>query len=696
MVAKLSIGTSTTRISLLDPNGYHLERWTPGDELNEGIWQESQLADFRQLAAYRDTTTIDSFNLKLRGNSQDAAARQLQGLRAIIRTCLDFWTTTWETDVVYLEAQAECETNERYSVVYDARLAGEGNPFAQPFLQPGGTAVMEELILSVEHGPWLENAPGTGTAVEIGTTQTYDGRTVGNVDDSGAEELSTDAQTVFVANKHNVAQITNIHYYNGAVWSGNLMDAALPFNIITGGGGAGTQVTVFGIDTTVADSGPFSSLVFDIGDTLGPTPTPVWRYSNGGADPTAWAALTVQDNTDAAGAMTNWPLHTAGIGSVHWEQPAGWVTADPQVGAGPALGVTGYWVALHDTYVGPPGADSATQQNRDIYTVTWPYIDIDADQVDGDMPALLRFTTDTRSAQDGIGTTTDLWCQRVIAGLRDYGRGDDFTAYINIADEQNSAAISITLGGGTAYQSIMNAPAGRCARYTAAGVDAIDVRVYATVNEDFYGRFHAFVRGKQYSGVAGVIDVRLRYAPGDASQYADKVTVTRQFLNTNDDQLLDFGEITLGPQVSIYPNTMNNTYVNIECGASAAGSADLYELILIPVDEWAIDSEDMFKSTGASLYTNDYLTYLNVDAIQNQRQLLSHLHRISNDAIMRYWRPITNGIPILRSGKHQRLWLLSARFDDYADADDIRADSEICHTVQVWRNQRYTTLRGDQ
>ena len=198
------------------------------------------------------------------------------------------------------------------------------------------------------------------------------------------------------------------------------------------------------------------------------------------------------------------------------------------------------------------------------------------------------------------------------------------------------------------------------------------------------------------TGAAGTIDVRLEYAPGDSSLYVDRKTITRQFPTTSADMLLDFGEIVLGPQVSLGPYVMNNTYINIEAGASGAASCYFYDIVLIPVDEWAIDCEDMFKNTGAALYTNDYRTYLNIDAIQNPRQLLSHLIRTDVDRVMRYWRPITNGIPILQTGKHQRLWFLTVKNHDYADVDDTLADPEQCHTIQIWKNQRYTTLRGDQ
>ena len=927
----LSIGTATSRINLLSPGGgFCLNGWNVGDTELDAIFQESQLADYRQMAAYRDITTVETFGLILSANTQDLAARELQAMRVMIRLIADYWTTTWQTSVVYLQARASCESNLRYAVCHDARLVGESNPFGQPFVQPMGGVVMDALSLIVERGPWLADQPGTtGTCVEISSqgpsrdvyalsfdatdddvncgsgasiddlpdsgftfeawikadgwgennvgrivdkgtvnlrgwsvyvhpfanvgleayaycgttdakasvgldeftidgqwhhivawfdenlptwggwgiaidghwvesysqfsigsgayasdaaddlilgnnsagTRTWDGsigwvritdgdrytynsdftppdRCVCPADDAdtislwclsegagataydenansndgtitGAAweftgcteeymEATCEAQSVFVANKHNVAQITHCYYWDdtAAQWTdggappNNLIGDATPYAFLPAAPAADDFV-IFGISTTLADSGPFSSLIFDIGTAIGIGTgiTIQWRYkATGDADDPGdgvnpWSALTVQDNTNQYGAMTGDPFDTEGIWSVHWEQPSDWETSNPNPGA--ALGVTGYWVCAYITNVAGGVPTPPTQDNRDIYTVTWPYIEFEASEVSGDMPALSRVSVDTRSAQDGVGTTTDLWCQRVIAGLRSMDRGERFSSYINISDEQNDPAITITLDAGMgAFGTVVTAPTGIASLYTAAGVDAMATRVLMHIPPDYYGRFHAFVRGKQTGG-AGNIDVRLAYAAADTF-LPTTYTVTRQFLNTNDDQLLDMGEIVLGPAAEIYPLEVSGTFLLLQAGTDGAATAYFYDVVLIPVDEWAVDSEDVYKNAGDRGYTNDYWSHLEIDGIRNPRNLLSYLIGNASGKIARYWRPITNGLPILQTGKQQRLWFLMARCDDYADADDIRADSEICSSVQIWKNQRYTTLRGDQ
>ena len=915
----LSFGTATDRISLLNPKGgFCLDGWDVGGTELDAVFQESQLADFRQMAAYRDITVFETFRLNLFGNSQDSVARDLQAMRAMIRLLADYWTTTWQTSVVYLAAQASCETNMRYAVAYDARLVGESNPFGQPFLQPAGGTVMDALTLIVERGPWLATMPGSaaGTCVEIssqgpstdlyflnfdgvddnvncgsaasvdnlpsggnltaeawihpddwgengvgqifnkgnwylglnnllginaaavhavttastttgldafmidgqwhhitavwtlaslrwdiaidgvwssdtvqagagaysgdgasslliGNTSLGDGTFEGKMgwsrisdairypvdidftpperctcpgDDAdtvslwcltegtgataydenansndgtitgatwswdGCEkeymEATCEAQSVFVANKYNVAQITHCYYWDnsaaqwtdGAAPPNNLIGDATPYAFLPAVP-AVDDFVIFGVNTALADSGPFSSLVFDIGTAIGAGATLEWRYkATGDADDPGdgvnpWSALTVQDNTNAAGAMTGDPFDTTGIGSVHWEQPSDWETSNPNPGV--ALGVTGYWICCYVT--AGPAANAPTQDNRDIYTITWPYIEFDEDEVGGDMPALLRLSVDSRSAQDGVGTTTDLWCQRIVAGLRSMDRGENFTAYINVSDEQNNPDITISLGGSmAAFATNTEAPTGISSTYTPGGAVAMATQVYIRLSPDWYGRFHAFVRGVQLTGNSGEVIVRLGYASADSAFPAVRHTTTRIFAGNADDQLLDFGEIVLGPAVDLFPLEVSHTYIEIEAEATAAATAIFYELILIPVDEWAIDAEDMLKNTGALGYTNDYWSHWECDGIRNQRNILSFLIGTQSGKIARYWRPITNGLPILQTGKHQRLWFLHARNDDYADVDDVHADSEICSTIQIWKQQRYTTLRGDQ
>ena len=71
--------------------------------------------------------------------------------------------------------------------------------------------------------------------------------------------------------------------------------------------------------------------------------------------------------------MTGQPFDTADVNSVHWLQPSDWSLSTVH-------GVNAYWmrcvVASVSTSVAPP-----VQQNRHIYSILWPYAEIQADKL---------------------------------------------------------------------------------------------------------------------------------------------------------------------------------------------------------------------------------------------------------------------------------------------------------------------------
>jgi hypothetical protein len=161
----LSIGTATNRINLLDPASSLLLDWKPRPGDHRGSFRESPAADYRQMASYRDVSTMETFRVHVKGLDQDLAVVVTQNIRRMLRLAIDFWVQNWRTndDLVYLSAQAMCETNRRYAVVIDGRLLGDKSPFAQPFT----AAVKSNMSLIVERGPWTANAPGVGTQLEL-------------------------------------------------------------------------------------------------------------------------------------------------------------------------------------------------------------------------------------------------------------------------------------------------------------------------------------------------------------------------------------------------------------------------------------------------------------------------------------------------------------------------------------------------
>jgi hypothetical protein len=535
---------------------------------------------------------------------------------------------------------------------------------------------MTDFQLILERRPyWFADEPGTGTATEISAVETYDGRNLGNVDDTGARD-PTSADEVYIANKRNEANLSDIYVDNGGAWGANLMGAALPYSLLPAVPAVGDAV-YFGIDTALADSGPFASLVFDIGTAIVQVTTIVWEYWNG-----AWVALTVQDNTNADGAMTGVAFDTAGVHSVHWEQPSDWTTALLAVPV-----ITGYWVRARVTAIG--GAPTApTQQNRDVYSIVWPYVEIQEAAVGGDVVALARSLLTNRAT----GSPPNLSASRMLIGIRSLNRGSNYSAYVNISDEQNPTGITVTPGGGTTvFVNNVRGPTGRNVRYSPAGVDALSTRieiVFSTANiaQEYIGRFHVFMRVSQTGGSASDFQIQLRWdSLGVVSSELITVGSTGEF------EFLDFGIITL-PLTSYLEtgDTIGSTFLDVRMSnANAApGTLDLYDIIMLPVDEWAIDC---VATTGA-VTTVTLGNTLDIDSVQSLKTIIRAQIRFTDDTILGIWQAITSSEAILQANADHRLWFCALK----RIAGNFLGPPEMAHSLQEQKVQRYISMRGNR
>lgn len=713
-LAHLSIGTATDRIDLLDVRGFHCGDWEPAAEDTDDTFSESSLSDYRRLTSYRRTTTIEAIPLTLKRQGQNAVIQSTQNLRKMIEMAKDYWAEDFSQPYpVYLQARASCETNMRYALVHDVRLPRDSNPYREPFLQPGRRSLMTGLVLGVERGAWTENPPGTGTAIELSAIATYDGRTLGNVDDTETRDPTTAEGEVYIGNKWNKANITDAWWWDAsaAAWCGaNLMDAALPFAFLPPAPLQVDDLVVFGIDTSLADSGPFASLVFDIGTALGVGGgiTIRWRYSDAfGADPTAWTRLDsggainlIQDNTNADGLMTGDPFDTIGVRSAHWTQPAGWTAQNPQVGIGPALGITGLWVCAHVTAAA--GAPTPpTQQHRDIYTITWPYTEVQAAEIGGDFPALLQMRLRNQSDRDGTQPASDgplLCANHLLVGARSIARGEDFSAYVNFSNEQNPPGWTIGATTG-AFVNDLTAPTGLVLQATPPAATRY---IYAILDSSYVAQYHGlyrwFLRAKLTT--AGAYPLRpytFGAAIGGRYKYLDYV----HFQYNNELELLDLGMVQI-PDTDQFTGAEQSSDMQfgLEIYGDGAKVLTLYDMILLPVDEWAADlygGASIWGYRGAADTTYGGNGYLMPDSIAFPKYAFrTLLRRQSDDVALEVYRNITNNSAILRPGERQRLWFLQ----DLSLVSGITFTHglwfEDAMSAQAWRQQRYFSMRGDQ
>lgn len=483
----------------------------------------------------------------------------------------------------------------------------------------------------------------------------------------------------YAANKRNTANITHIFWYDASVpaYSPNLMHAALPYNLLPVVPAVG-DIVYFGINTAWADSGPFCSLVFDIG-TAQVDLTITWEYWNGG-----WVALTRQDNTNANGAMTGQAFDTTGENSVHWVQPDDWLTTTVN-------GITGYWVRARVTAIGA-APSPPTQQNRDVYSITWPYVEIQMGIIGGDIPALAKALITNQSDADA-SNDPKLWTNRIIAGLRSMSRGENFTAYINLADEQNPTNVNVGVGGFSAFANDVTTASGRRITITnhlgpyseEAGVDFLN-----PLAAEYQGVYHLYVRGEQTSGASGDISLRVRYGFGPYERLGATDEVI--FENTNAWQLLDFGKIELAPRAEMGDYNLYSLTISIQASGDGAADVNLYDLILIPVDEWAIDAVATSLANVTCIGDKEGGgRYLAIDGIYPKKHMAVVCDAV-NDILYSYYLHMAAGGMILQQEAKQRLWFLTVRYP--TTPIEQRSEPWVAHSVQLFDSARYLTMRG--
>jgi len=503
----------------------------------------------------------------------------------------------------------------------------------------------------------------------------------------------------YVANKQNMAQLTNIHYWDSAgnAWSGNLIGAATPFAFLPNPTVAGDLV-LFGIDSTILNAGPFCSLVFDIGQAISGVTSIIWRYSDvAGADPNIWAPQLMQDNTDDNGAMGSVAFNTTGVNSVHWIQAALWIVQNPTVG-GVALGVTGLWICADITTV-PGAATPPVQQNRDIYTVTWAHTEVPANTVGGDMDALARIQFRNESDNDFGTTAPELWEDVVVMGLRSVARGADFMAYFNASEFQQPAFISARPGLAGGFVADVQTPSGRKWQGTppvlgAGSPSLAGWTIAETHATQFYGIYHAYARVFQYSvGAVNTIALCCAVGLGEADLFHTPFTFVAHI---NDWTIVDLGQVPI-PGLQAPPSDPTRVNITIDGYGDGIETLDIYDLILIPVDEWAGHIYNPAERATSSLGGRGDLIgwisnrYLDVDSISFPKRSMWPVSRLpfNSDYWDQEWTAIGPAKAILRTqDTAQRLWFVNATYTDLSPF-------EITNSIYgLYAVQRYSSMRG--
>jgi len=549
----------------------------------------------------------------------------------------------------------------------------------QEIVDRGGWASGNNLVLFVQNVGTDKSAFRRGAAydnvsyTEPTLTVIYEEAVIGRA--------ATCTNEVYVANKRNNANLTDIYYYEDATltFSSNLMNAALPFALFPASPKAG-DILYYIVDTTVADSGPFCSVVHDILAIQEGILTVAYEYWSGAA----WSTLTVQDNTASDGV----PFSITGVNSMHWNQPSNWATTTIN-------SITGYIMRIrivtNDASVSAP-----TQQNRLIYSITWPYIELAAAQIPGDIPALARAIIYNES--DGTQATSGLTINvnRVIVASRSTARGTAFTPFLNIADEQNPNGVTVAVSTNTTMSADVTAITGRVALYNPTGAESIATRATValdgTLTPYYRGRFRLFARYKQAGGSTGQMSVQIVVCL-NSQNITIYTSPTRATTTVDTFELMDFGEVVLPPQLRALKTTDTfYQYLFLLNASSTSGTPNLHfmDLILMPADEFIYDFQGA-ALTDAMLGNFSDNRQLEVDSATRQRVLVSALlSEQSTGNELNFYTPITSSPFSLQANATQRVYFLS---ENSALPCSWVATA---FRIQLWKISRYLSMRGNR
>ena len=673
MYKELYITDGTTKINLLHlADGYSSsgQRQQIAQYKGGGTWSQSALGDGGQLVYYAYDDAIETYPLDVVSTtSPKATAAALWDLLGLLRKCADYWALEYKGEPVWIIMQANGEPGRRHAVIKSGSIPDIGATLNEPF---DTLSTVAALQLIIRRGHWQDQAPGEDTALPISSTMTFGGRTWGNVDAAQALDPTTDDE-LFINNCAIETNLTHQYFMSfvGA-WTGNLIGAGA-MNLL---GAFATETMYYGIeDTGAAQRVPFNNLIFDVTQAQTGIDT-VWENWTGAA----WATINTIDSTDLS-IGNNRAFQQLGVNSVVFINSVGWVSCNLQtVLGGAAPNILAYWVRCRTTAL-PGPLVMATQSARQIYIATWTSLEVQPGVIAGQIPALCNASFVNRSetnAAAGYATA------RVIGGVRSTSRGTGFRANINLGGQQNPASATATP---TAAGTSVIWPPYYTASYTPAGAAAASQEASVSLaGTDWFGRFRVFVRYYQSTGAAGDVSAYISHQHAAvAGGFIKQSKTLPSVVGAGGYALWDFGEFTL-PGVLPMSLTATNVFYIYLANSNAAGVAlTMYDLVLIPTDEYTFDVSELDNLMAIS-----YPEFVFLDSTGNTKRIMQTrgISPLVPDTLKSVWLTVAGDSLQLEPGEKQRIWFLTS---DYSTAEHSQAN--LVNSVQMRSVNRYLSLR---
>ena len=482
-------------------------------------------------------------------------------------------------------------------------------------------------------------------------------------------EHPTDPQGISMVSDNNA--LTEIYMYDNSAtaYSANLVDLTdFPLFEVDGSTPAANDVIYFG-----STSLPFHNILLNIGqagDINGLILS--WQYWDGGS----WTVIT-----DGGVLESDFDI-TTGAALLK-------VAGETDMAAKIVNGDSRYWVRLKIVSV-TSWTTSPWQQGSRVKVASEVnnYVEFDANEIKGDAHAKTMIRVYT-------GPTGYEPVAEVIMGLKTRGL-DTFTSFLTAAGA-NPSGWSENMGTDTSLISYPPGPGGKAAQCTFTGDQTLVERInwlLATANNsaDWTGAYRVFCRARQIGGAAGDVSLQLHVNQGGATVAGE---IVKMKMTDNRDEIVDLGTFSYMLFPPLGDETADETllvfYLYAKSDNGATPNLNIFDIVLIPVDEWVLSSQ--VKGGANAELTNANMLVLDGGVLREAAlEMTYHRDKFPIEITTSYSWSVMGELPSLPPNKKGRIYFMLLS-NDATDLEREMPTSEMAD-VEIFTVEQWLSARG--
>lgn len=664
-LSQLVAGDREIVINLLDSDfGFQLERngWKPSTPRYAERWVERAFSEGRYLRRSEAQNVVEKITVNLSADSHDALSAKIRQLFDIANRARMYQTTDWYKTPVYLHAKLTDESHSRYALVRNLSVEFGQSLYAVP-ADPGN--FIENIIITIEREPfWRDGIPGKLPTSAIPLRNTVNNGSTGITSTTPVDFTYISNQRYTPSNFYVLSYDASANQY--ATHTNPNTTTPVPVLSVVGSAPAVGDIFYIGANT------PW--YLFWAYRAVDGTPglvTVVAEYWNG----SAWTALPVAVNYTANGQFPVLDASNSSVGTFTFE-PGNLTWSATTVN-----GIQAFFLRWRVTAVaGSPSGGSMLFR--------WPRSASDSVQFtiprgDTSAMALLRITPLTAMLYTFPPTHVVVGLRsRYASSFRARLQCSDVAGFWTFANHVDASAVADVTYHLNTCVSISFA--------TATDQQRCSWTFVPTYGYKLAGEYHVYLRVRQMGGAVGDISVGVSQYYGGGLIGAVGSAVP-QFVSPVAHEILSIGKVAITPSLLEGETTSNSTAFYVNASRSAgAGTLCIYELILVPVDEWAgvvaspgnnqaihtggIDIDAGVLASGAIKYW--------IDSLANIGERISEFQ-------------MRGALPFFAPGKDCTLSFLFLTQSTIAGRTGYLALSGIAMRASLYAHQRYALLRGD-